>query len=107
MSVAGFHDLRFLYFLLFKTVRDPTKISEASNIWIDKLLHLLDAGEAFVEITMLESIAGIEELPSNILLEQILFGFHVSSFYFESTVLKLHKPRLPTKRMTTIAHEDV
>jgi len=72
----------------------------------DKLYHLLDAGEVYVEIAMLEGVGGIESLLKDVPVERILFGSHAPSLYFESAVLKLQESALPAGPMNTISREN-
>src|SRR3954463_6673658 len=46
----------------------------------DKLYRLTNAGDVFVEIAMLETLAALETLIKDIPVERILFGSHVPSF---------------------------
>src|SRR4029079_5249339 len=68
----------------------------------DKLNRLLDAGNVYVEIAMLEGIGGIENLIKDVPLERILFGSHASSQYFESAKLKLQESQLPAGHLNAI-----
>jgi predicted TIM-barrel fold metal-dependent hydrolase len=72
----------------------------------DRLYRLLDAGEVYVEIAMLEGVAGIEHALKDIPLERILFGSHVPSFYFEAATLKLQESPLPAGHINAISHEN-
>jgi predicted TIM-barrel fold metal-dependent hydrolase len=72
----------------------------------DKLFRLLEAGEVYVEIAMLEVAPCIEMLLENVPLERILFGSHTPSFYFEAAVLKLKESALPTTHLRAITHEN-
>ena len=72
----------------------------------DKLNRLLDAGNVYVEIAMLEGIGGIENLIKDVPLERILFGSHASSQYFESAKLKLQESQLPAGHLNAITHEN-
>jgi len=54
-----------------------------------RLSDLLAAGEIYVEIAMLEGVAGIETLLRDIPARRLLFGSHAPLFYFEAAALKL------------------
>jgi predicted TIM-barrel fold metal-dependent hydrolase len=73
---------------------------------IDKLYRLTNAGEVYVEIAMLETLAALETLVKDIPLERILFGSHAPSFYFEAAVLKLQESNLPAAHHRAITHES-
>jgi hypothetical protein len=72
----------------------------------DKLYRLTSAGEVYVEIAMLETLAALEALVKDISTSRILFGSHAPSFYFEAATLKLQETNLPTTHLTAIAHEN-
>jgi predicted TIM-barrel fold metal-dependent hydrolase len=72
----------------------------------DQLYRLLDAGEVYVEIAMLEGVGGIETVLKDIPAERILFGSHSPSLYFESAALKLQESALPTAHLRAISHEN-
>lgn len=70
----------------------------------DQLRKLLDAGEAYVEIAMLEGVGGVETLLQDVPVERVLFGSNAPSFYFEATLLKLQESPLAESQRTAIAH---
>lgn len=72
----------------------------------DSLYKLLDAGEVFVEIAMLEGVAGIEKVLKDIPAERLLFGSHSPSLYFESAALKLQESALPERTHRLICEEN-
>jgi uncharacterized protein len=72
----------------------------------DPLHRLLNAGEAYVEIAMLEGMGGIEKLLADVPLERVLFGSHAPSFYFESAVLKLQESPLSASQRQAITQEN-
>lgn len=71
----------------------------------DKLSRLTSAGEVYVEIAMLETLAALETLVKDIPAERILFGSHAPSFYVEAAALKLQESSLPTAHHRFIMHE--
>jgi predicted TIM-barrel fold metal-dependent hydrolase len=72
----------------------------------DQLYRLVSAGEVYVEIAVLETIAALESLVKDIPVERILFGSHTPSFYFEAAALKLQESNLPTAHLRAISHEN-
>jgi uncharacterized protein len=72
----------------------------------DKLFRLLEAGQAYVEIAMLEGVGGIESLLKTVPAERILFGSHTPSLYFESALLKLQESALPAHHLAAIRREN-
>jgi hypothetical protein len=71
----------------------------------DKLSRLTGAGEVYVEIAMLETLAALETLVKDIPVERILFGSNAPSFYFESAALKLQESALPAAHYRAITHD--
>lgn len=71
----------------------------------DKLFRILEAGEVYVEIAMLDVAPCIETLLEKIPIERIVFGSHTPSFYFEASRLKLDESRLSSMQQHAIAHE--
>jgi predicted TIM-barrel fold metal-dependent hydrolase len=72
----------------------------------DKLYRLTNAGEVYVDIAMLETLAALETLVNDIPVERILFGSHAPSFYVESAALKLQESNLPAAHHRAITHEN-
>jgi predicted TIM-barrel fold metal-dependent hydrolase len=72
----------------------------------DKLYRLTNAGEVYVEIAMLETLAALETLVNDIPVERILFGSHAPSFYYEAATLKLQESNLPATHHRAITHEN-
>jgi predicted TIM-barrel fold metal-dependent hydrolase len=71
----------------------------------DKLYRLTNAGDVYIEIAMLETLAALETLVKDIPVERILFGSHAPSFYFEAAALKLQESSLPATHQRAITHE--
>jgi predicted TIM-barrel fold metal-dependent hydrolase len=72
----------------------------------DKLYRITNAGDVYVEIAMLETLAALETLVKDIPLAQILFGSHAPSFYFEAAILKLQEANLPVGHGRAILSEN-
>jgi predicted TIM-barrel fold metal-dependent hydrolase len=72
----------------------------------DKLSRLTNAGEVYVEIAMLETLAALETLVKDIPTDRVLFGSHSPSFYFEAATLKLQESNLPITHLAAITHEN-
>jgi len=72
----------------------------------DKLYRLTNAGEVYVEIAMLETLAALETLVKDIPVERILFGSHTPSFYFEAAELKFQEANSPFAHIKAITHEN-
>lgn len=72
---------------------------------IEKLYRLTSAGDVYVEIAMLETLAALETLVKDIPVKRILFGSHTPSFYFEATALKLQESTLPAAHLRAITRE--
>jgi predicted TIM-barrel fold metal-dependent hydrolase len=78
----------------------------ATTTRTDKLHRLLDAGEVYVEIALLEGVGGIESLLKDVSFERILFGSHAPSLYFESATLKLLESALPMGHIKAITRTN-
>lgn len=72
----------------------------------DQLVKLLDAGDVYVEIAMLEGVGGIENVLTDVPVERILFGSHAPSLYFESAALKLTESALGGAYLEAISHRN-
>jgi len=72
----------------------------------DKLFQVIEAGEVFIEIAMLEGVGGIERLLKTAPADRILFGSHTPSLYFESAMLKLQESLLPRQHLDAIRREN-
>jgi uncharacterized protein len=72
----------------------------------DQLYRLLNAGNVFVEIAMLETMAALESLLKDIPAGRILFGSHTPSFYHEAAHLKLKESNLPAATLAAIRHDN-
>src|SRR4029077_1780226 len=68
----------------------------------DALVTLLRSGEVDVEIAMLERVAGVANLLSEVPLERVLFGSHAPFFYFESALLKLKESALSAEQLKAL-----
>lgn len=72
----------------------------------DKLYRLINTGSVYVEIAMLEGVAGIENVLKDVPVEKILFGSHAPSLYLESALLKLQESQLPAGHVRAITNEN-
>ncbi len=72
----------------------------------DKLYRLTSAGDVYVDIAMLETMAALEPLMKDIPVDRILFGSHAPSFYFESAALKLQESTLPITHLAAISQQN-
>ncbi len=72
----------------------------------DQLYRLTNAGEVYVEIAMLETLAALETLVKDIPVNRILFGSHTPSYYVESAALKLQESNLPVTHLMAISHQN-
>lgn len=57
-----------------------------------------------LDIAMLESVGGIENLLKDWPLDRIVFGSHAPLFYFESAMLKLQESELSEAQLKAITH---
>jgi predicted TIM-barrel fold metal-dependent hydrolase len=71
----------------------------------DALLQLRGA-EMFVEIAMLEGVAGLTRLLEKLPADRVLFGSHAPLFYHESAVLKLKESPLTPEQLRAVRSEN-
>jgi uncharacterized protein len=72
----------------------------------DALVTLVRSGEVYVEIAMLERVAGVANLLNQMPLERVLFGSHTPFFYFESALLKLKESALSAEQLKALQEEN-
>ena len=72
----------------------------------ETLVTLLRSGEVYVEIAMLERVAGVANLLNQVPLERVLFGSHAPFFYFESALLKLKESALSAEQLKALQEEN-
>jgi predicted TIM-barrel fold metal-dependent hydrolase len=72
----------------------------------DQLYRLLNVGNVYVEIAVLETMAALESLLKDIPAGRILFGSHAPSFYHEAAHLKLIESNLPAATLTRIRSDN-
>ncbi|HOA52760.1 MAG TPA: amidohydrolase family protein [Thermogutta sp.] len=71
-----------------------------------QLAKLVTIGWVYVDLGMLEGIAGLERLTSVIPIERICFGSFAPVFYFESALLKLAESHLPGGSLDAICYQN-
>jgi predicted TIM-barrel fold metal-dependent hydrolase len=93
---------------LVKATRCRVVLLNASGKLVqgDPIRRLIDAGEVYVDIAMLEGLAAVERLLENIPAERVLFGSYAPNFYFEAAVLKLQESELSEAQLNSIRHEN-
>jgi predicted TIM-barrel fold metal-dependent hydrolase len=72
----------------------------------DSLKLIIQAGDVYVEISMLEGVGGVGKLLERIPLKRVLFGSHAPLFYFESAVLKLKESPLTANQLRAVGSEN-
>ena len=68
--------------------------------------RLIEAGNVYFEISMLEGVGGIARLLEGIPLERLLFGSHFPFFNLEAALLKLRESELLLPQIEAITHEN-
>ncbi len=69
-----------------------------------ELARIAAAGNVYVDISMLEGIAGVSQLAREVPVERILFGSHLPLFDLESAALKMRESELTAAETAAIAH---
>ena len=72
----------------------------------DALVRLVRAGEVYVEIAMLDGVAGVANLLTRVSHERVIFGSHAPLFYFEAALLKLKESPLPAPQLRALREEN-
>jgi len=72
----------------------------------ETLVTLVRSGEVYVEIAMLERVAGVANLLNEVPFERVLFGSHAPFFYFESALLKLKESALSAEQLKALQEEN-
>ena len=68
--------------------------------------RLIEAGNVYFEISMLEGVGGISKLLKGIPLDRLLFGSHFPFFNLEAAVMKLRESELLPAQIEAITHEN-
>jgi predicted TIM-barrel fold metal-dependent hydrolase len=68
----------------------------------DQLHRLIDAGEVYLDIGMLEGAGAVERLLQDVPAERVLFGSYSPTFYFDAAALKLQESELSEKQLDAI-----
>ena len=72
----------------------------------EQLPALLDVGNVYTEISMLESVAGVNRLARDIPLARVLFGSYYPFFDFESALLKMQESGLDGSAQKAICEDN-
>jgi predicted TIM-barrel fold metal-dependent hydrolase len=92
--VAAHPKLRLVLLGALRTLRD------------DAVTQLIDAGQVYFEISMLEGVDGISSLLTRVPVDRVLFGSHFPFFVIESALLKLRESKLPPAQTDAITHTN-
>jgi predicted TIM-barrel fold metal-dependent hydrolase len=77
-----------------------------SSLRGERLRKLLQAGDVYVEISMLEGVGGLTRLLNDVPLERILFGSFAPCFYFESALFKLKESPLTPAQLRAVREQN-
>jgi predicted TIM-barrel fold metal-dependent hydrolase len=77
-------------------------LNALKNLSGQPLRRLLDAGDVWVDIGMLEGMEGLKRLVAQIGPDRLLFGSHAPYFYPEANVLKLKESALSPEQAEAI-----
>jgi predicted TIM-barrel fold metal-dependent hydrolase len=72
----------------------------------DDISRLMEVGELYIDISMLEGVGGLDTLLADVRADRILFGSHTPSLYFEAARLKLKESALPAPHLRAITEEN-
>ncbi len=72
----------------------------------DLLTDLVRSGNVYFDISMQESVGGIEKMLKLVPLERVLFGSHFPFFYLESALLKMKESNLGRFREEAIRYKN-
>lgn len=81
-------------------------LNSLNSVRPDLLDKLIAAGNVFVEIAMLEGIAGIANLLKHVPLERVVFGTYAPFFAIESAIGKLQESALGEQQRAAIRSEN-
>ena len=70
------------------------------------LLDLIAAGQVYVEISMLEGVAGVANLLAQVPANRVLFGSHAPLFYYEAALFKLKESPLSEEQLRAIRSQN-
>ena len=68
--------------------------------------RLIEAGNVYFEISVLEGVGGISKLLEGIPLDRLLFGSHFPFFNLEAAVMKLRESELRPAQIEAITHAN-
>jgi len=70
------------------------------------LATLIQSGNVYVEIAMLEGVGGIANLLNTMPPDRLLFGSHFPFFVLESALLKMRESKLTSAQVEAISHQN-
>ncbi len=68
----------------------------------ETMKKVMEAGDVYVEIAMLEGMGGVNKLLKEVSVDRVLFGSNAPLFYFESASLKLQESSLDDSKLRSI-----
>lgn len=77
-----------------------------SHISKEEFRALLDAGDVYSEISMVEGVAGLSRLVNHVPLPRVLFGSYYPFFYFESALIKVQESGLDEAAQKAICEDN-
>jgi hypothetical protein len=81
-------------------------LNRRSNNSRDELKKVLDAGEVYTEIAMLEGVAGVGRFTHEVPIQRILFGSYYPFYDFESALLKIQESGLDEASQKVICQDN-
>jgi predicted TIM-barrel fold metal-dependent hydrolase len=71
-----------------------------------RLRPLADAGQLYLDISMLEGIEGVAALVAQLPVDRVVFGSNFPLFYFEAAVLKVQESGLPEDKKARLLERN-
>ena len=83
--------------VLLNALRDTT---------VEEAAALVEAGEIYFDVAMLEGVGGLGRLISKLPHERVMFGSLAPLFYFEAAAAKLHESEIGHAALSAVAHRN-
>jgi predicted TIM-barrel fold metal-dependent hydrolase len=72
----------------------------------DQMRRLIDAGDVYLDIAMLEGVAAVERVLQDVPAERLLFGSYAPSFYCDAAALKLQESEVSEAQLHALCRDN-